>query len=111
MFGNWWRSLVNHASISLTRPTRRPRKVCVRPQLEILEGRPLPSVTFNWQNRGVTSAQPFIIPPYTDDLEPDDPDTPDNFNFVFGDQAEAARQVVDAALHAWERVLKDFNDS
>lgn len=109
MFSNWLRSL-NKGFPKSTRRRRGSRKACFRPWVEILEGRLVPSVTFNWHNRGVTSVVPYIIPEYTDDLEPDDADTPDNFNFVFGSQAEAARNVVDAALAAWSRVLTSFND-
>ena len=78
--------------------------------LEVLEDRRLLSIDIQWHNRGVFSAEPFIIPPYTDDLEPDDADTPDNFYHVFGSLEENARNVVDAALAAWERLIPDFND-
>jgi hypothetical protein len=82
---------------------------------EVLEDRTLLSISIVWHNRGVTSAEPYIVPPYNNlDLEPDDADTPDNFDFVFGTQnnrSENARKVVDAALAAWERVITDFNDS
>jgi len=79
--------------------------------IEPLENRLLMSIDIHWHNRGVTSEDPFIVPESDAmDLEPDDADTPDNFEFVFGTQAEAARNVVDAALNAWERVITDFND-
>ena len=36
-------------------------------------------------------------------------DSGNGFNAAFGGQAALARQVVDAALNAWERVITDFN--
>lgn len=52
---------------------------------EPLEARRVLS-TFVWSNRG-----------------------DDDFADVFGSQAEAARQVVDAAMDVWERIIVDFN--
>lgn len=85
---------------------------------ESLEERLLLAVDINWHNRGTSSESPFPIPAYDAlDLEPDDSDSPDNFNWVFCGQssscalADSARNVVDAALAAWENVLTDFDDS
>ena len=60
-----------------------------RPQVEGLENRVVPS-TIEWVNKGSTTS-----------------DT-DNFNSVFGDNADTARAVVEAAIDAWERVIVDF---
>ena len=62
-----------------------------RPSLTVLEDRTVPS-TIVWANR----------------------DLPDNqggsgFNAFFGADAERAKGVVDAALHAWEKVIQSFN--
>jgi len=91
---------------------RSPVRRCSRRlRFEPLEIRLLLAINIDWHNRGVTSANPFPIPVYDGvDLEPDDADTPDNFNFAFGAQAAAARNVVDAALAAWENVIDTFND-
>ena len=100
------------ANRSVTSDRRRiARPAARRLSLEPLEDRRLLSVYFDWNNRGYTSQEPYSIPEYTGaDMEPDDWDTPDNFNHVFGSNAEKAREVVDAALDAWEAALKDFND-
>jgi hypothetical protein len=55
-----------------------------------LEDRTLPS-TILWINRGSASS-----------------DT-DNFNVVFGSQADSARAVVDAALSSWQGIIQNFN--
>jgi Ca2+-binding RTX toxin-like protein len=69
--------------------------------VERLEDRTVPS-TILWTNRG--------------DFHSGDPDynlahDTDNFNVVFGANANLARQDVDAAIRAWENVIVSFNYS
>src|SRR5262249_32404802 len=70
-------------------PRRRYRYV---PQLEILEGRALPS-TIHWANEGSSSIDS------------------DHFNANFGTNAAAARDVIRAAIYNWELAITDFNYS
>ncbi|HVK07343.1 MAG TPA: hypothetical protein VM597_01065 [Gemmataceae bacterium] len=67
------------------RPSMKSRTRGVRPRLETLEDRTVPS-NIIWQNRG-----------------------DDRFDDVFGANAELARRVVDAAILDWEGVILDFN--
>ena len=96
---------------------RKHRTLTNRLRFENLENRLLLAVDIQWHNRGVASGAPYVIPDYDGlDLEPDDSDTPDNFNWVFCQQfqscalANNARDVVDAALESWEDIINSFND-
>ncbi|HTK78649.1 MAG TPA: hypothetical protein VL371_25550, partial [Gemmataceae bacterium] len=67
-------------------PANRTRPPVFRPRLEALEDRTVPSIV--WTNRGQAS---------------------DRFDSVFGARAGVARNVVDAAITSWERVITNFN--
>ena len=62
-----------------------------RLEVEALEERVVPS-TILWTNRGMTSGA-----------------NNDRFDAVFGDRAEIARRVVDAAILSWQNVIQSFN--
>src|SRR5262249_513242 len=85
-----WTSQDSRRAGKKARGTRRPPTH--RPVLEVLEDRVVPS-TIEWVNRG--SAQ----------------NDRDGFNGVFGTNAEAARNVVAAALKSWQDVIVSFNYS
>src|SRR5262245_15663366 len=68
----------------------RPRNDQLRPRLENLEDRLVPS-TLVWNDRGSAG------------------NDSDNFNAVFGANAAAARLVVDQVLSDWQRALTALN--
>src|SRR5439155_6428771 len=92
LFTNWLRRIgaglrnqrFGRQASGRTKSTR-PCRPC-RPSLEILEDRTVLS-TIVWTNRGLAS---------------------DNFASTFGGNRELARNVVDAALLSWQRVIGDF---
>lgn len=67
------------------RKPQHPRKPHPRPLMEVLEGRTHLSIT--WTNRG---------------------DGADNFDTVFGAEADTARGVVDSAIAEWNRVVTGY---
>lgn len=80
-------SLKRKAAVRATQRKRQRSKngQSFKPSFETLEDRRL--LTIVWSNRGGD----------------------DRFDDVFGAQAETAREVVDAAIDAWERVILDHN--
>lgn len=75
---------------SAGRWTNRTRSRRVSLNILSLEDRLVPS-TIVWENRGTAASDS------------------DGFGAVFGDQAAAARRVVDAAIDRWESVIDNFN--
>jgi hypothetical protein len=90
-FWQQWRDRHARAVLERWRRAQGKKRPPRRLGLERLEDRTVPS-TIIWTNRGESSGG-----------------ASDNFDAVFGAQANTARQVVDTAINEWQTVISNFN--